>query len=68
MENNDFWMFLGTSAGLVLVLEGAIYALFPQQMKNMMVQIMSMPASNIRNGGLVSAIVGVVIVWLVRGA
>lgn len=64
---NEFWIFLATAIGLVLVLEGAIYALFPQAMKNMMVQIMSMPANNIRNGGLVAAIVGCIIVWLVRG-
>lgn len=64
---NEFWIFLGTSIGLVLVLEGAIYALFPQAMKNMMVQVMSMPASNIRNGGLIAAIFGSLIVWLMRG-
>jgi len=67
MNDNEFWLFLGSSAGLVLVLEGIIYALFPRQMKSMMVQIMSMPASNIRNGGLITAVVGCVIVWLVRG-
>lgn len=65
--DNEFWVFLGTSAGLVLVLEGIIYALFPQGMKNMMVQIMTMPASNIRKGGLISAFVGCGIVWLIKG-
>ncbi|WP_420549215.1 DUF2065 domain-containing protein [Curvivirga sp.] len=67
MDNNDFWAALATAAGLVFVLEGAIYALFPQQMKNMMVQIMSMPASNIRKGGLIAAFIGCAIVWLIRG-
>ena len=51
---------------LVLVIEGLLYALFPDSMKRMMESVMSMPSSSIRSAGLLSAIVGVGIVWLIR--
>lgn len=51
---------------LVLVIEGILYALFPDAMKRMMESVMSMPSSSIRSAGLFSAIVGVGIVWLIR--
>lgn len=52
--------------GLVLVIEGALYALFPDGMKRLMVQVLEMPPSVIRGAGLGAALVGFVIVWLVR--
>jgi uncharacterized protein YjeT (DUF2065 family) len=51
---------------LVLVIEGLLYALFPDAMKRMMESVMSMPSSSIRSAGLLSAIVGVGIVWSIR--
>ncbi|MGB0577064.1 MAG: DUF2065 domain-containing protein [Alphaproteobacteria bacterium] len=51
---------------LVLVIEGLLYALFPDAMKRMMVSVLSMPLSSIRSAGLLSAIIGVGIVWLIR--
>ncbi|NKB19660.1 MAG: DUF2065 family protein [Alphaproteobacteria bacterium] len=51
---------------LVLVIEGLLYALFPDAMKRMMVSVMSMPSSSMRSAGLLAAIVGVGIVWLIR--
>ena len=51
---------------LVLVIEGLLYALFPDAMKRMMVSVMSMPSSSVRSAGLLSAIIGVGIVWLIR--
>ena len=53
--------------GLVLVLEGAIYALFPGGMKRMVVSILAMPERALRTGGLAFAFIGVMIVWLARG-
>ncbi len=52
--------------GLVLVLEGAFYALFPQFMKRMAAQAQLMPADTLRTAGAVAAGVGLVIVWMVR--
>ena len=56
-----------TALALVLVIEGALYALFPDAMKRMMVGIADMPAEILRNAGLFAAVIGVGIVWLVRG-
>lgn len=53
--------------GLALALEGFLYALFPDKMRQMMAQILAMPAASIRGVGLTAAIMGVGIVWLVRG-
>jgi uncharacterized protein YjeT (DUF2065 family) len=51
---------------LLLVIEGAIYTLFPSGMQRMMAQALTLPPSALRWGGLVFAIVGISIVWLVR--
>lgn len=52
--------------GLVLVIEGLLYATLPESMKRMMVEVATLPGSNLRIGGLVAMVVGVGIVWLVR--
>jgi len=56
-----------TALALVLVIEGALYALFPDAMKRIVLRIADMPAATLRNVGLVAATVGVAIVWLIRG-
>ncbi len=56
-----------TALALVLVLEGLLYAVFPEQMKRMVVTILSVPPGTLRVAGLAAAVVGVGIVWLVRG-
>ena len=53
--------------GLVFVIEGLIYALFPNAMKRMIVAILSLPPEQLRSAGLVMAVFGVFVVWLVRG-
>ena len=58
---------LATALALVLVIEGLMYALIPDHLKRMMVAIMSVPAPTLRVAGLAAAVVGVGIVWLVRG-
>ncbi len=53
--------------GLVLVLEGALYALFPEFMKRMAAQAQAIPVETLRTVGTVAAGFGVVLVWMVRG-
>jgi uncharacterized protein YjeT (DUF2065 family) len=53
--------------GLVLVLEGALYALFPEFMKRMAEQVIQTPGDTLRVAGVVSAALGVAVVWLLRG-
>jgi uncharacterized protein len=57
---------LGATIGLVLVLEGIIFAAFPLGAKRAMAAALDVPDGPLRIAGLASAIVGVVIVWLVR--
>ncbi|RED54207.1 DUF2065 domain-containing protein [Aestuariispira insulae] len=64
---NEFFIALITAVGLVLVLEGAIYALFPDGMKRMMSQMSYVPPDVLRRAGLVAAVIGAAIVWFVRG-
>ena len=53
--------------GLVLVIEGTLYAAFPGGLKRIMVLAQSMPDNPLRSGGLAAILVGVLMVWLVRG-
>jgi hypothetical protein len=56
-----------TAIGLAVAIEGVLYALFPRVMKRVMVQVLAQPLSSLRTAGLVAAIVGVGIIWLIRG-
>jgi uncharacterized protein YjeT (DUF2065 family) len=53
--------------GLVLALEGSLYALFPQAMRRAIAMALALPAEQMRWSGLFAAMVGVAIVWLIRG-
>lgn len=56
-----------TAIGLVLVLEGLVYAAFPGGLKQMMAMAQSTSDETLRRFGLGALALGVVIVWLVRG-
>ena len=56
-----------TAVALVLVIEGGLYALFPEGMRRMMAQLQEIPEGRLRTMGLVGAAIGVVAVWLLRG-
>jgi len=49
--------------GLLLFIEGLLYALFPSKMKNMLKTIEKMEVNQLRTGGLIFAIIGFAIVW-----
>jgi uncharacterized protein YjeT (DUF2065 family) len=57
---------LAVAFSLVLVIEGVIYSLFPNAMKRMLEQILTLPVQSLRTAGLFSAILGVVGIWLLR--
>jgi uncharacterized protein len=59
---------LFTALALVLVIEGALYALFPEAMQRMMAQALEMPPAVLRNGGLVAAVVGFGVIWFIKAA
>lgn len=67
MEPAGGWSDLVTALGLVLVIEGLLLALFPDALKRMLAEVMTKPSQSLRIGGVVSAAIGVAVVWLVRG-
>ncbi len=52
---------------LVFVIEGALYALFPDGMKRRIEQALELPSSWLRRAGLASTCLGIVVLWLIRG-
>jgi len=58
---------LVTALGLVLVLEGVLYALVPGGMKAIMRSAMETPDQTLRLTGLIAAVIGVFLVWIIRG-
>jgi uncharacterized protein len=53
--------------GLVLVIEGLLFAAFPAVAKRLAATALETPESSLRVAGLVSAVLGLVLIWLVRG-
>jgi uncharacterized protein len=53
--------------GLFFAIEGIFFAAFPMIAKQAMAAVLGMSDSRLRVAGLVSAVLGVLIVWLVRG-
>lgn len=58
---------LFSALGLVLAIEGALYAAFPGIMRRALASLMTQPDQVLRVGGLLALVTGVVIVWMVRG-
>ena len=55
------------AVGLVLALEGVLYAAFPGPAKAAMRRALGLPDGSLRAFGLAALITGVCVVWLVRG-
>jgi len=55
-----------TAIGLVLVIEGLLYALAPRAAKQMMVAMEQISPETLRNGGIAAVALGVFMVWLAR--
>lgn len=53
--------------GLVFVIEGLIFAAFPEAAKRAMTSVLETQDISLRFIGVGSAVVGLVMVWLVRG-
>lgn len=63
----SLWQEALYALGLLLLVEGALYALAPDGLRRMLVQVMALPANQLRNAGLIAAIIGLVIIWLIKG-
>jgi uncharacterized protein len=53
--------------GLVFVIEGLVFAAFPNAAKRAVAAVMETPEQGLRAVGLVSAVFGLAVIWLVRG-
>jgi uncharacterized protein YjeT (DUF2065 family) len=53
--------------GLVLVIEGLVFAAFPAAAKRLAASALESPDLSLRVAGIASAVIGLVLIWLVRG-
>tara|TARA_Y100000992_G_scaffold296986_1_gene259955 strand:- start:800 stop:988 length:189 start_codon:yes stop_codon:yes gene_type:complete len=56
--------FILGSLGLLLVIEGLLYALFPNRMKTMIKSMLEMNNDTLKWGGLASAMMGFLMLWM----
>ena len=52
--------------GLLLFIEGILYALFPSKMKNMLLKLNEIDEKQLRIGGFLFALIGFVIIWYIK--
>lgn len=55
------------AVGLVFVIEGLIFAAFPNSAKKAISSVLDTPDGSLRIIGIGSAVIGLILVWLVRG-
>ena len=55
--------FILGSLGLLLIIEGLLYAVFPNRMKSMIQKMLEMNNDTLKWGGLMSAILGFIMLW-----
>jgi hypothetical protein len=53
--------------GLVFVIEGLVFAASPRSAKRAVTAVLETPETMLRVVGLASAVLGLVIVWAIRG-
>ena len=53
--------------GLVFVIEGLLFAAFPEMAKKALQSVTEAPDQFLQIVGISSAVVGVVLIWLIRG-
>ena len=57
-------IFVG-SIGLLLIIEGLLYAVFPNRMKSLINKMIEMSSDTLKWGGIASALLGLMIMWTV---
>lgn len=53
--------------GLVLVIEGVLWVLFPAYLTRLLETAKELPESTLRFTGLAAVFIGLLIVWFIRG-
>ena len=52
--------------GLLLFIEGILYALFPAKMKSMLKKLELVKDSQLRSGGLIFTLIGFIIIYFIK--
>ena len=58
----SLWQVLA-GIGVVLAVEGLLYAIAPAAMRRAVAQLAEQPESRLRAGGLVAAVIGIALAW-----
>ncbi len=56
-----------TAIGLAFVVEGLMFLAFPEPVRRMMSSVAASPTQQLRVAGVVSAVLGLTLLWFVRG-
>lgn len=60
----DIWHYLLIGGALVMVIEGLLYALFPNQLQKIIAMVIEMPPEKIRAMGDLTLALGALFLWL----
>tara|TARA_B100001121_G_scaffold207027_1_gene181140 strand:- start:3046 stop:3231 length:186 start_codon:yes stop_codon:yes gene_type:complete len=52
--------------GLLLFIEGILYAIFPSKMRSILNKLQTINNSQLRSGGFIFAIIGFIIIYLTK--
>ena len=63
--SDELTLFL-TAIGLIFVIEGGLYALFPGTMRRSIERVLAQPVGRIRAVGMSAALAGLLLVWLLN--
>ena len=63
----DFWTVLLSGLAMVLVLEGLFVAVAPSAPRRLVERLAELPVEALRWGGLLSALVGLFVLWMLIG-
>lgn len=56
-----------TAIGLAFVIEGLAFLAFPDGVRRMMTVVAASPNQQMRVAGVISAVLGLIVVWIARG-
>lgn len=63
----EIWVALATALGLLLLIEGLLYALFPGMMRVIMAEVLHRPEKTLRVVGTAALLVGLALLWWAHG-
>lgn len=63
----EFWVVIGTAIGLLFLIEGLLYALFPGMMRYIMAEASHRPERTLRIVGMAALLIGAALLWLAHG-